>query len=356
MRDEGKSRFFSFGNLLFAISLLYGGVVKLREILYKKGVLKSKRLPCKVISVGNLTVGGTGKTPMTLYLAKQLTHAGYNVAVISRGYGGGAEKSGGIVSDGQVIFMDPQMAGDEPFLIARNLKNVPVVVGQNRFSAGMSAIRHFSPDVIILDDAFQHLQLARDIDLVLLDSRCPLGNGHLLPRGPLREPLSALLRADAFIFTRSAPATCDLPLATSHFSLLTSHSFLTSHVPYLCKLIRESHSDSESYHISMLKGRKAYAFSGIAKNDDFCRTIADIGCELVGFSAFPDHHRYSDKDFDLISRSAKAAKADILVTTEKDEVRIPHKFRFPLDLAVIGIEISFGEKEQDFIRFIEKQL
>jgi len=353
MRDEGKSRFFSFGNLLFAISLLYGGVVKLREILYKKGVLKSKRLPCKVISVGNLTVGGTGKTPMTIYLANKLTRRGYKVAVISRGYGGGAEKSGGIVSDGQVIFMDPQMAGDEPFLIARNLKNVPVVVGQNRFSAGMSAIRHFSPDVIILDDAFQHLQLERDIDLVLLDSRCPFGNGHLLPRGPLREPLSALLRADAFIFTRSDHINTP-PI--SHFSLPTSHSFLTSHVPYLYKLTGEKDSDSESYYISMLKGQKAYAFSGIAKNDDFRRTIAELGCELVGFSAFPDHHRYSDKDFELISRSAKAAKADILVTTEKDEVRIPHKFRFPLDLAVIGIEISFGEKEQDFIRFIEKQL
>ncbi len=356
MRDEGKSHFFSFGNFLFGISLFYRGMVKLREILYKKGVLKSKRLPCKVVSVGNLTAGGAGKTPVTLYLAKQLTHRGYKVTVISRGYGGGAEKRGGIVSNGQDILMGAEMAGDEPFLIARNLKNTPVIVGQNRFKAGMTAIKNFSPDVIILDDAFQHLQLERDIDLVLLDSRRPFGNGHLLPRGTLREPPSALLRGDAFIFTRSEPAISHFSLLTSHFLPPASHSFPASHTPYLCKLTRGKASDSESCHISMLKGRKTYAFSGIAKNDDFRRTVADLGCELVGFSEFPDHHRYSDEDFDSILRSANTTKADILATTEKDEVRIPHHFRFPLDLAVIGIEISFGEKADDFIRFIERQL
>ncbi len=224
MTDEGKSRLLSFESFLFVISLLYGGVVKLREFFYKKKMLKSERLPCKVISVGNVTVGGTGKTPMTIYVAELLNRLGYKVAILSRGYKGGAEKTGGIVSDGRTIFMEPDMSGDEPFMLAAKLKNTPVIVGKNRFEAGMLAIKKFKPDIIVLDDAFQHLKLVRDINLVLSDCRRPFGNTHMLPRGTLREPLSALLRGDAFILTRSdAPmsAHSETPNIPSHWECLT---------------------------------------------------------------------------------------------------------------------------------------
>ena len=188
---------------LFAISVGYGGIVRLRETLYKKGLLQSKRLPCPVISIGNITVGGSGKTPMTIYVAELIKHLGYGVAIISRGYKGQAEKIGGVVCDGRRICMGPDTAGDEPFMVAQRLKTVPVIVGQNRFKAGRLAIREFKPDVLLLDDAFQHLKLHRDLDIVLLDSKAPLGNTYLFPRGTLRESASALSRGDAVVLTRS---------------------------------------------------------------------------------------------------------------------------------------------------------
>ena len=184
-------------------SKVYGGVVKIRRIFYKNGILISKKLSCPIISIGNITVGGTGKTPMTIYVAQVVKNLGYKVAIISRGYKGKAEKIGGIVSDGKGLLMTPENAGDEPYLMANRLKDVQVIVGKNRFDAGRLAIRKFDPDVIVLDDGFQHLMLQRDLDMVLLDYHRPFGNGHLLPRGVMREPVSALLHADAIILTKS---------------------------------------------------------------------------------------------------------------------------------------------------------
>lgn len=366
VNSEEKSRFFSFGSFLFGFSLLYGGVVKLREIFYKKGIFRSKQLPCKVISVGNLTAGGTGKTPMTIYMAELLTHLGYKVAVISRGYKGRAEKTGGVVSDGRTLLMSPEMAGDEPFMMAEILKDIPVVVGQNRFEAGMLAVKEFKPDVIVLDDAFQHLKLARDINLVLLDSRRPFGNTHLLPRGPLREPLSALLRGHGFILTRS-----DVAESNDRFSRLTSHLplfqpvFRSSHIPYIYKVIRGEETEnlvfpknpgSALYDDTFLKGRNVFAFSGIARNNEFQHTIQSLGAEVVGSAEFLDHHHYSDDDFHAVFRSAEKVNAEFLVTTEKDYARIAHRITWPIDLVVIGIKISFGDEADAFAHFINKKI
>ena len=165
-------------------------------------LIPSHQLPCKVICIGNLTVGGTGKTPMTMHVAQELKRLGYNTAIVSRGYRGGAEGRGGIVSDGQSIQMGPEQAGDEPFMMARSLSGIPVIVGKNRYAAGMLAVSEFQSDVIVLDDGFQHLRLKRDIDLVLLDRLHPFGNSYLLPRGTLREPISSLERGSACILTR----------------------------------------------------------------------------------------------------------------------------------------------------------
>ncbi len=386
MRSEKNSRTGSLGSFLFALSLLYGSIVRSREFFYRKNILQSQKLPCKVISVGNLTVGGTGKTPMTIHLARRLSRQGYKIVVLSRGYKGASEKIGGIVSDGQTLLMNPAQAGDEPFMMARNLKHIPVIVGQNRVKAGWLAIEKFAPDVIVLDDAFQHLKLARDMNLVLLDYQTPFGNTCLLPRGILREPMSALARADAFVLTR-----CDAIRSAKIERSGFSHIFLKKiignrpvfksiHSPYISELITAESRTSRAglkpalqgrsskaglepalQEISSraglkpaLQGRTGFVFSGIAGNRDFRHTVETLGCNIAGFSEFADHHRYSEKEIEIIINSAYRTKADMLVTTEKDYVRIPPETRWPLDLAVLGIEISFGAEDQAFGQFIEK--
>ncbi|MDH3568448.1 MAG: tetraacyldisaccharide 4'-kinase, partial [Desulfobacteraceae bacterium] len=275
---------------LFSISIGYGWIVRLRETLYKKGLLQSKRLPCPVISIGNITVGGSGKTPMAIYVAELIKHLGYGVVIISRGYKGQAEKNGGVVCDGRKICMGPDTAGDEPFMVAQRLKTVPVIVGKDRLKAGRLAIREFKPDVLLLDDAFQHLKLHRDLDLVLLDSKDPLGNTYLFPRGTLRETASALSRGDAVILTRSdieKPASLDQ--IKKHFP--RKPIFNSSHIPYIYKIVTENISQSRDrptvsskYDFDIFKNKRAVAFSGIASNDDFRRTIESFQCKLKKFS------------------------------------------------------------------------
>jgi len=362
MNARGESRSLFFKSFLFAISIGYGGLVKLREVLYKKGLLQSKRLPCPVISIGNLTVGGSGKTPMTIYVAELIKHLGYGVAIVSRGYKGQAEKVGGVVSDGRITYMGPDKAGDEPFMIAQRLKTVPVIVGQNRFKAGRLAIQEFKPDVLLLDDAFQHLKLDRDIDLVLLDSKKPFGNTYLFPRGTLRETASALLRGDAVIFTRSDVGK---PAALDQIKRVVPRKpvFHSFHTPYIYKIVTGNSLQSidrlnisSKYDFDIFKGNRVFAFSGIASNDDFRRTIDSFTCKLIKFSGFPDHHPYSNRELDEIVKSAMDLSAEFIFTTEKDYVRIAHRIKWPIHLVIVGIEISFGENDMAFKSFIKNRL
>jgi tetraacyldisaccharide 4'-kinase len=366
--DHRKGRFSYLESFLFVVSFAYAAAVKLRAIGYQSGILVSKRLPCKVISVGNITVGGTGKTPMAVYLARLLRQLGHRIAVISRGYRGDAEKSGGIVSNGREILLGVQSAGDEPVMMAKQLKDleIPLLVGQNRYRIGLLAVREFKPDVIILDDGFQHLKLVRDINLVLLDSRRPFGNKHLLPRGPLRETLSSLSRGDAFIMTRFDPTSNDAGIASLDElkgELSGRPIFSCSHVPYVYRAIKGSGVATESFtkrpissELESIKGRSVFAFSGIARNDDFRRTVERFGCDMKGFMDFPDHHRYSDNDLNNIYCAARDTDAEIFLTTEKDYTRLDRRIHWPMDLVIIGIKISFGRDESDFSAFIKKRL
>jgi tetraacyldisaccharide 4'-kinase len=220
--------------------------------------------------------------------------------------------------------------------------------------------------VIILDDAFQHRKIARDIDLVLLDSQLPIGNKHLLPRGMLREPVSSLLRADAFVLTRSNSAFDEVnaaPIAGLKGKLQGRPVYCASHVSYIYKVITGGHTSTASFkseplphELEYIKGRKAFAFSGLARNDDFRRTVESFECDLRGFMGFPDHHWYSDDDFKTIFCSTEDTAADILLTTEKDYARFSHKIQCPVDLLVIGIQIFFGEDESAFNAFIKNRL
>ncbi len=366
MTGERERQFSSFKSLLYFISIIYHCLAKYRAALYEKNIIKSKRLPTAVISIGNITVGGTGKTPMTLYMAELVKNLGYEVVVISRGYKGELEKTGGIVSNGKTVLMGPEKAGDEPFMLACRLKNIPVVVGKNRFQAGMQAVNNFKPDVIVLDDAFQHLKIKRDIDLVLLDSDNPFGNLHLLPRGVLREPLSALQRADAFIMTRTGRASeteMEKPLAGLKEFIQSKPVFKTSHIPYAYIVKKEKYVSFESistssflHDFNFLKDRRVLAFAGIARNDDFLHTIESFKCDITDFIGFEDHHRYSDSDLNRIFRLAEKANVGFLITTEKDYAKLANKTTWPNDLIVIGIEISFMNDSKAFADIIKSTL
>ena len=361
--ENRKDRLFSFGSFLFMASLVYGGIVKLREFCYKAGIIKSKRLPCTIISIGNITVGGTGKTPMTIKVAQIIRNLGYKVAIISRGYKGGAEKTGGIVSNGHTILMEPDKAGDEPFMMASKLKDIPVVVGQNRFEAGCLTIQEFNPDVIVLDDAFQHLNQKRDIDIVLLDCGHPFGNNYLLPRGILREPISALKRGDTFVLTRSDSAPDYIRQVTvDKIKNLAPGKpvFRSFYVPNLYKPINNKNSMSgielQNFDSGLLHGRRVVAFSGLAGNNDFRRTVENLKCDLIDFFEFPDHHKYTKTDLQTIMQSSINAQAEFILTTEKDYVRISGETSWPVELVVVGIELSLGDDESAFIDFIKNRL
>ena len=353
-------------SLLTVVSMIYGAAVRLRAGAYRSGRLVSRKLPCKVISIGNITTGGTGKTPMTLYLAERLHRLGWRTAVVSRGYKGGAEDSGGIVSDGRKIIMTPAAAGDEPCLLASRLLTVavPVVVGRKRYDAGMLAVKHFEPDVILLDDAFQHLQLARDIDLVLLDGRRPFGNTHLLPRGTLREPVSALSRAHIFILTRAVDGPNRIDCENLWDRYLRGRPLYRSvHIPELVRWIRAGRGAATQAAERLgagvterLTGRRLFAFAGIADNSEFKKTIQDLNCDVRGFIGFADHHHYTDRDVAALLNAARRSGAEIMCTTEKDVVRMdPHR-QWPMDLAVIGVKISFGRGGAGFESEIVKRL
>ncbi len=339
VKKEGPSPVFSLESVLLFLSVIYGAVMRIRARWYATGLLPSRRLPCRVISIGNITAGGTGKTPTTIYVAQHIRDMGYRVVVISRGYKGRLESDGGVVSDGQTIFKGADEAGDEAYLLARVLKGIPVVVGRRRYDAGKLAVSRFKPDVIVLDDAFQHLKLKRDVDLVLLDRHAPYGNGQLLPRGTLREPTSALQRSNAIIFTRSG--TGSEVNAIDRIWRGRCPVFHTLHRP----VVRMIDSDkgtflTSSKNISVLKGQRVVAFAGLADNTQFFNTLKQADCNLIQTIAYEDHFRYDRSDLDRIVAEAKKLNADSLVTTLKDYVKIEAFDNLPMRLVVVDVVIK----------------
>lgn len=348
--DIAASAFSSrFEWVLYACSRVYRQAVRFRSDLYDRGILKQKSLPCKVISIGNITVGGTGKTPMVNYVANLLKGFRLEVAVISRGYGGSAKCSGGIVSDGKTILMGARASGDEPQLLASKLKGIPLLVGKDRYQAGRRAITRFGSSVLVLDDAFQHLPLKRDLDLLLLDSTHPFGNGYCIPRGTLREPVEHIKRATAFVLTRW---TGECSNSTRDLSMIEAQAhpiFRCTHVPETLFVAGRK----EFLDVAGLKGRKLFAFSGIVRNESFRETIAKLEGNLAGFVEFADHHRYSHHDLELIWKGARSLNVDNIITTEKDYVNISTHIPPSPQLLVLGISISFGDDTKTFEEYIK---
>jgi tetraacyldisaccharide 4'-kinase len=352
---DGASPAFSspFEWILYASSEVYQLAARLRAHLYDKDVLKQKSLPCKVLSIGNITVGGTGKTPMVQYVADLLQRFGLKVAVISRGYGGSAQGSGGIVSDGTTTWMGTQASGDEPQLLASRLKGIPLLVGRDRYQAGKLAISRFGASVLVLDDGFQHLALKRDLNLLLLDSTRPFGNGHCIPRGPLREPVAQIKRASALVLTRWAE--------DSHWN--AQGSILETYAPgrpiFRCMHMAERlfvAGQEKPIALATLEGKRLFAFSGIARNESFRETVSGLGGDIVGFLEFSDHHQYAHHDIKSIWKRATDGRVDSIITTEKDLVNLGTDIPSTPRLLVLGIGISFGEDAEAFASYLKTKI
>ncbi len=312
------------------LSYPYSGAVSLRNTFYDRQIIRQKRLPCPVISVGNITVGGTGKTPAVIVVATLLKQGGYHPAILSRGYGGKSKDPVNVVSDGENLLTGWEEAGDEPILIAKSLPGIPVLTGAARFLTGNEAVQRFGADILILDDAFQHRQLFRDIDLVLLDKTHPFANGFLLPRGPLRENPSALHRAD--IILRTGAAEKIEPL-TGYAGL---PSFRGVHQP--TGLV--SGKTGEIAPPETLRGGKIIAFSGIGHPEAFRQGLTALGAQGVSYRDFPDHHPYQASDIDELRRLASRSGASQLLTTEKDGVRLASFPDFLADVSLLRISME----------------
>jgi tetraacyldisaccharide 4'-kinase len=331
---------------LYLLSIPYGGVVRAKAFFYSMGLWNPKRLPCPVICVGNITVGGTGKTPLVMALARRLMERGIPVAILSRGYKG-KKASGPLVSDGQTIFLSPQESGDEPFLMAKALKGIPVLVGKDRFVNGQMALQRFGVRGLLLDDGYQHLRFHRDLNILLIDSDIGFGDGHLFPRGILREPLTHLRRAHLFLLTKvENPETCQ-PLKARLNQIHPASPVFHSHYEPL-GLIGPG---GEWEELHSLKGKKALALSGIANPNYFTLLLRKCGLEVVEEAIFPDHHLFNTAD--LASVEEKSKGVDWVVTTEKDMVKLKELNMACLPLRALRIEMKILEEEEFYKKVME---
>lgn len=331
---------------LYLLSLLYGWAVRLRTHVYRVGLCPVRRLPCPVISVGNITVGGTGKTPLVMALAKGLTKHGIPVAVLTRGYRSRGS-SGSLVSDGKNVLLSPEESGDEPTLMARTLKGVPVLIGKNRFRNGQHALQRFGVRGFVLDDGFQHIELYRDLDILLIDASLGFGDHHLLPRGILREPLDHLGRAHLFILTKvESPETCqpiEARLRQVHPNPIIFHSHYEP--------VGLMDPQGEWSNLQTLKGKKVLALSAIANPRSFTSLLSRSGAEVVSEVIYPDHHSYTPED--VVSITQRAKETEWIVTTEKDMVKLENVDLFRIPIRALRVEFKIWEEEEFFGKVME---
>lgn len=348
-----------FGGFLYGPSLLYNAVVQCRLWLYRKRIFHDQPLGCMVVVVGNLTVGGTGKTPVVEKFARSLAERGRKVAILSRGYKSkpdplwrrlwrqithGKPPPPKVVSDGRNVLLNSEEAGDEPFMLARNLPGVVVLVDKNRVKSGSYAIRKFGVDTLLLDDGFQYLPLKGRLNLLLIDKTNPFGNQNLLPRGILREPVKHLKRA-SYIFLTKSDGEPDPELE----QLIRRHNqdaeiIECAHRPQYLQQVW----GGERLPLSDLEGKRVGAFSAIAVPESFEQFLRDFGASLLYSKRFLDHHRFTDEELNQIFDQAKEAGLDYLVTTEKDAVRLPEEPIGHLPLYYLRLEIDIIAGVDDF--------
>ncbi|RPI74980.1 MAG: tetraacyldisaccharide 4'-kinase [Desulfobacteraceae bacterium] len=336
--------------LLIPVSWLYYLGIKLRSLIlnYKK----PSTLSGMVVSVGNLTTGGTGKTPAVIMLAQWALQAGYRPAILSRGYGGRYHETILEVTDGIVLKSNAAEAGDEPCLMAEKLRGVPIVLSAKRFLAGQWSQKQHNTNFFILDDGFQHRALKRNFDLVLLDAKEPFHNGHLLPRGLLREPISHLKRAQALIITRADRKPLDQELELFLKSRFPEKPvFKSVHVPDRIVFTGRR----EDYGPEYLQDKQVAAFAGIAEPEAFKTTLRQLEAGIISFQSFADHHPFRAEEIQALAAEAEKNKADFLITTEKDWMRIKNLDGPLPDLAYLSVQFRLLGDEQLFFSMLKNK-
>jgi tetraacyldisaccharide 4'-kinase len=351
---------------LYALSKVFQVAVKTRRFLYNVRILRDSTLGVQVIAIGNLTVGGTGKTPVVEKFARELRDQGRNVAILSRGYRSkpaplherilnklllrADTTPPRIVSDGRSLLLDSESAGDEPYMLASNLKDVVVLVDKDRVKAGRYAIEKFGCDTLLLDDGFQYWKLrGRRQDIVLVDCQQPFGNERLLPRGTLREPPSHLARASTIFITKSDGKTAELRQRIAELNPTAGIIECVHHPLYLEDVFTGQRSE-----LSLIKGRKVASLSGIAQPESFEHNLINSGSELVYSKRFADHHRFTQQEvLNAINRSKKR-QAEMIITTQKDAVRFPKIDRRDLPILFMRVEIKIVAGADDFQDCVRK--
>ena len=346
--------------ILFILSKIFAVAIKTRRFLYNVRILRDSTLGVQVIAIGNLTVGGTGKTPVVEKFACELRDQGRRVAILSRGYRSKPTPfhkrlvdkllfredvtPPRIVSDGKSLLLDSEMAGDEPYMLATNLTNVIVLVDKDRVKSGRYAIEKYGCDTLLLDDGFQYWKLrGRRRDIVLVDCQQPFGNEYLLPRGTLREPPSHLARASTIFITKSSGDTTALRARIAKLNPTAGIIECVHHPLYFEDIFTGERKD-----LTLIKGKKVAAFSGIAQPESFEESLVKLGSELVYTKSFADHHRFTQQEvLNAINRSKKR-QADIIITTQKDAVRFPKIDRRDIPLYFMRVEIKIINGASDF--------
>ena len=303
-------------NWLLGPAALYGAVARLRNRAYDRGWFSAVRLSRPVISVGNVTLGGTGKTPVVILLVNWLEAEGRRVGVLSRGYGRTGSAARVLVSDGTKVLAGPSEAGDEPFLIARRCPRAVVAVGSDRASLGRWVLEQFPVDCLILDDGFQHRALHRDLDLVLVDATDAGGLGGMVPAGRLREPLDGLTRADAVMITR-ADSSEEVQAVRRRLASIRGKELEQIDTVFRPHSVVSVGTD-EVRSLETLRGQRVWVVSGIGNSASFSRSVTALGLVVRGASTFRDHHVYDKDEIGRIKTQANAAGADVVLTTEKD--------------------------------------
>jgi tetraacyldisaccharide 4'-kinase len=313
---------------LWTLSVPYRAVIAFRNACYDRGLRSVSRFDRPVISVGNLTVGGTGKTPLVELIARHLLTRTDKLVLISRGYGSESEGE----------------KNDEAKALEESLPGVPHVIGKDRVACAAAARRKHDAQVLLLDDAFQHRRIARDLDVVAVDATCPFGFGYVLPRGLLRESPKSLRRAGVVVITRSALVTPEELAAVE------------SEVARLAPKALVVRAEESVTNAGELAGKRVVAFAGLGNPDEFRRTVTKAGAAVAAFLVFSDHHHYAERDLRVIDRVATEQRADAIVTTQKDTVKVTPGFDWHAPLVVVKMEMRLAKNADAFLRRIDEVL
>lgn len=354
--------------LLFIGSRFYRRAIQFRLWMYDNRVIRNRAIGCLVVSIGNLSCGGTGKTPVVEVFARSLSQKGRKVAILSRGYRSRdrslltklrkkfsskrMEVPPRVVSDGKNLLLDSIRAGDEPFMLASNLKDVVVLVDKDRVKSGLYAIEEFGTDTLILDDGFQYLNLKAHINILLVDSTAPFDNHHVLPRGLLREPIRNIRRADYIFLTKS-----DGSPKLRHLKAFLRRQNHLAEIIECChkpQYLEDVFDRGRRMPLSVLQGKKVASISAIANPASFNAFLSELGGDVVVEKHFADHHRYRQQEMIDFVNDAKAGKAEIIVTTEKDAVRMPRLDRRDIPVVFLRVQIDILSGQESFDQCISR--